>query len=82
MAPTGMGKSFIAKKEITPLFLGDPNANIIIIDPQGEYKKLVDGLNKYSKKKECQILPVNSTSVGSNTGKSFLSTGTIPQSSQ
>lgn len=62
MAPTGMGKSFIAKKEITPLFLGDPNANIIIIDPQGEYKKLVDGLNKYSKKKECQILPVNSTS--------------------
>ena len=52
----------IAKKEITPLFLGDPNANIIIIDPQGEYKKLVDGLNKYSKKKECQILPVNSTS--------------------
>ena len=26
MAPTGMGKSFIAKKEITPLFLGDPNA--------------------------------------------------------
>ena len=26
--------------------------------------------------------PVNSTSVGSNTGKSFLSTGTIPQSSQ
>ena len=62
MAPSGTGKSFIAKKEITPLFLGDPNANIIIIDPQGEYKKLVDGLNKYSKTNECQIIPVYPTS--------------------
>ena len=62
MAPSGTGKSFIAKKEITPLFLGDPNANIIIIDPQGEYKKLVDGLNKYSKTNECQIIPVDPTS--------------------
>ena len=52
----------IAKKELTPLFLGDPNASIIIIAPQGEYKKLVDGLNKFSNKKECQILQVDTNS--------------------
>jgi len=42
---SGSGKSFIAKNEIISLKLRDPNADIIIIDPEREYTPLVKSLN-------------------------------------
>ena len=41
---SGSGKSFTAKNEIVSLALRDPNADIIIIDPEREYPKLVEAL--------------------------------------
>ncbi len=34
---SGAGKSFTAKEEMTNIILTDPNADIIIIDPEREY---------------------------------------------
>ena len=42
---SGSGKSFIAKQEILSIRLRDPNADIIIIDPEREYAPLVNSLN-------------------------------------
>ncbi len=41
---SGSGKSFAAKNEIVSLVLKDENADIIIIDPEREYKDLVKAL--------------------------------------
>ena len=41
---SGSGKSFTAKNEIVSIALRDPNADIIIIDPEREYPKLVESL--------------------------------------
>ena len=41
---SGSGKSFTAKNEIVSIALRDPNADIIIIDPEREYPKLVETL--------------------------------------
>lgn len=41
---SGSGKSFTAKNEIVSIALRDPNADIIIIDPEREYPKLVEAL--------------------------------------
>lgn len=41
---SGSGKSFTAKNEIVSIALRDPNADIIIIDPEREYPKLVNQL--------------------------------------
>ena len=41
---SGAGKSFTAKNEIISIALRDPNADIIIIDPEREYPKLVESL--------------------------------------
>ena len=41
---SGSGKSFMAKNEIVSLMLSDPNADIIIIDPEREYSPLVKAL--------------------------------------
>ncbi len=41
---SGSGKSFTAKNEIINTVLNDPNADIIIIDPEREYSKLVEAL--------------------------------------
>ena len=38
------GKSFTAKQEITSIMLREPNADIIIIDPESEYSPLVKSL--------------------------------------
>ena len=38
------GKSFTAKQEITEIALKDKNADIIIIDPEAEYKSLIENL--------------------------------------
>ncbi len=41
---SGSGKSFAAKNEIVSIMLRDPNADIIIIDPEREYKELIKAL--------------------------------------
>jgi len=41
---SGSGKSFTAKNEIVSIALRDPNADILIIDPEREYIKLVEAL--------------------------------------
>lgn len=40
----GSGKSFSAKREISSVALKEPDSEIIIIDPEGEYAPLVEGL--------------------------------------
>ena len=59
---TGSGKSFVVKKEITSILLNDEKSDIIIIDPQGEYKELKDTLNSISGRKICDELTVNAGS--------------------
>ena len=44
MGVSGSGKSFTAKNEIVSIALRDPNADIIIVDPEREYPKLVEAL--------------------------------------
>ena len=41
---SGSGKSFTAKQEITSIALRDPEADIIVIDPEAEYKPLIQAL--------------------------------------
>lgn len=41
---SGSGKSFTAKQEITSIMLREPDADIVIIDPEAEYKSLVTSL--------------------------------------
>ena len=41
---SGSGKSFTAKEEIANIKLRDPNADIVLIDPEREYSKLVKAL--------------------------------------
>lgn len=42
---TGSGKSMTAKSHIANVFLADPEAEILIIDPQGEYAPLCNALD-------------------------------------
>ncbi len=42
---SGSGKSFTAKNEIVSVMLRDPNADVIIIDPEREYHSLVESMN-------------------------------------
>ena len=42
---SGSGKSFACKDEIKSIMLTDPNADIIIIDPEREYSPLVRAMN-------------------------------------
>ena len=39
---SGSGKSLLAKQELVNLYLSDPNADIIVIDPEREYQRIVD----------------------------------------
>ena len=41
---SGSGKSFTAKEEIVSVMLRDPNADVIIIDPEREYASLIKAL--------------------------------------
>ena len=52
---SGSGKSFTAKQEITSIMLRDPNADIIIIDPEAEYSSLVKALGG-------EVINISSTS--------------------
>ena len=42
---SGSGKSFTAKTEMTNIILTDPNADIIVIDPEREYTPLIKAMN-------------------------------------
>ena len=42
---SGAGKSFTAKEEMTSIILTDPNADVIVIDPEREYSPLVNAMN-------------------------------------
>ena len=52
---SGSGKSFSAKNEIISILLRDPNADVLIIDPEREYGKMV---NAY----KGQVINISSTS--------------------
>ena len=41
---SGSGKSFTGKNEIVSVILRDPNADVIVIDPEREYSKLINAL--------------------------------------
>lgn len=41
----GSGKSFAAKREMINILLNDPNADVIVIDPEREYTALAQGMN-------------------------------------
>ncbi|WP_122791343.1 VirB4-like conjugal transfer ATPase, CD1110 family [Intestinibacillus sp. Marseille-P6563] len=41
----GSGKSFAAKREIINVLLNDPNADVLIIDPEREYTNLAQGFD-------------------------------------
>ena len=41
---SGSGKSFTAKQEISSIILREPNADIILVDPENEYTPLVNAL--------------------------------------
>lgn len=41
---SGSGKSFAAKQEIAQIALRDKNADILILDPEAEYKSLIEDL--------------------------------------
>ena len=52
---SGSGKSFAGKQEISSIRLRDPNADIIIIDPEREYTPLVKSL-------EGEVIKISATS--------------------
>lgn len=52
---SGSGKSFTAKNEIISIALRDPNADIILIDPEREYPRLINQLNG-------QVIRISATS--------------------
>ncbi|MDO5002748.1 MAG: ATP-binding protein [bacterium] len=52
---SGSGKSFSGKNEIVSVMLRDPNADIIIVDPEREYSKLVSALGG-------SVFPISATS--------------------
>lgn len=52
---SGSGKSFTAKQEITSIALRDKDADIIVIDPEAEYKPLIKELGG-------EVIKISSTS--------------------
>lgn len=41
----GSGKSFLTKREISWILLNDPNAEVLVIDPEREYTSLANGFD-------------------------------------
>lgn len=62
LGKSGSGKSFKVKEEFTWQFLNNDDAQIIIIDPQGEYSKVAEVINQYSKVPQCAVLEVSNQS--------------------
>jgi len=52
---SGSGKSFTAKEEMVDIMLSDPNADILIIDPEREYPSLVKAMGG-------QVINISATS--------------------
>jgi len=52
---SGSGKSFIGKNEIVNIMLRNPNADVIIIDPEREYSSLINALGG-------EVIEISSTS--------------------
>ena len=52
---SGSGKSFMAKQEITQIALRDKEADIIVLDPEAEYKSLIKALGG-------EVIKISSTS--------------------
>ena len=52
---SGAGKSFTAKEEMTNIILTDPNADVIIIDPEREYSPLVKAM-------QVEVIHISATS--------------------
>lgn len=52
---SGSGKSFTAKQEITQIALRDKDADIIVLDPENEYKPLIKSLGG-------EVIKISSTS--------------------
>jgi hypothetical protein len=59
----GSGKSFAAKREMANVLLNDPNAEVVIIDPEREYTSLAEGLGgetvHISAGSRCHINPMD-----------------------
>lgn len=62
LGKSGMGKSFKVKEELSWVMMKDEEADVIIIDPQGEYKIIAETFNNYSNKKICDVLEISSNS--------------------
>lgn len=56
---SGSGKSFTAKEEMVSVILSRPNAQVFVIDPQGEYYPLAKGL----KGEEVTLSPGSTVSI-------------------
>jgi len=52
---SGSGKSFTAKEEMVDIMLADPNADILVIDPEREYPSLVKAMGG-------QVINISATS--------------------
>ena len=52
---SGSGKSFTAKEEMVDIMLSDPNADVLIIDPEREYPSLVKAMGG-------QVINISATS--------------------
>lgn len=52
---SGSGKSFTAKKEMVNIILSDPNADVILIDPEREYSSLFNAMHG-------QVIHISATS--------------------
>ena len=59
LACPGAGKSFFVKKELIDVFLRYSNADILIIDPEREYWKLVEAFGGTVKRRYLRILTAN-----------------------
>ena len=63
LGKSGSGKSVFSKSEIISIYLNQPQDQIIIVDPQGEYSPVVNRLNGtvvcFDAKKEVYINPLD-----------------------
>lgn len=59
LGKSGMGKSFFIKREMLSIFLSDPNVDVIVVDPQGEYRVIAEYINEYSNHKQADILEIS-----------------------
>ena len=66
---SGAGKSFTAKEEMVNIILTDPNADVIIIDPEREYSPLVKAM-------QGEVIHISATSENHINASAAIVTGT------